>query len=159
MLQLQLVRDFFTSYATLGYLTEPSGRKWTTIERPWIPASGTVGGLKGQSCVPTGEYKVQRYSSDAHPGTFILSAPHLDVYAADLEVPPHKRGVARTKCLIHPANWASELRGCIAPGKNRARDSESIWMVTRSRDAMNELRNAIGASIDIHLTITTLGDT
>jgi Family of unknown function (DUF5675) len=159
MIQLTLNRDFFTSYCTLGYLSEPGGRKWPTIERPWVPNSGdtVLCGEKGQSCIPTGDYRVLRYSSDAHPNVYALSAPMLGVYVSDAECPNPQRGIARTNCLIHPANWASELRGCVAPGKNRVKGPDGYWMVQQSRDAINEVRNILGAAADVRLTISSGG--
>jgi hypothetical protein len=40
--------------------------------------------------------------------------------------------------LIHPANYASELRGCIAPGLIRGPQS-----MIRSRDALAQLKAAL----------------
>lgn len=157
MIQLTLNRDFFTSYATLGYLSEPGGRKWATIERPWVACESSSCGEKGQSCIPLGEYRVMRYSSDAFPGVYALSGPMLGVYVSETEVPPLLRAVARTRCLIHPANWASELRGCVAPGKERGKGPDGLWMVKRSRDAINEIRNVLGNSVDVHLTVSSGG--
>src|SRR5690349_3586727 len=137
MINLQLNRDYFTSYCIMGRLTEPqSGRGWDTIERPWVPSSNAPCGTKGVSCIPLGEYRVERYSSDAHPGVFSVSAPSLAVYVNEWDAPASLRGIARTNTLIHPANWASELRGCVAPGKERLKGQGGLWQITRSRDAM-----------------------
>lgn len=157
MIQLTLNRDYFTSYATLGRITAPNGRGWATIERPWVPTPLAACGKKGESCVPLGTYKLYRYSSDAFPNVWALSAPALDVCVTENEVPFGKRGIARTRCLIHPANFASELRGCVAPGKDRGKDSNGMWMVRYSRDAMNEIRNVLGQSVDIQLIVTSGG--
>ena len=158
MIHLQLNRDYFTSYCTLGYLQDPvTGRKWATIERPWVPSSYTPAGVKGASCIPLGEYRVMRYSSDAHPNVYALSAPNLDVYATEADVLPAKREYSRTRCLIHPANWAHELRGCIAPGKDRFKGPTGFWQVRYSRDAINEIRNLLGSALDVRLTISSGG--
>lgn len=158
MTALQLNRDYATSYCTLGRLTDPmTGRNWQTIERPWVPSSGVPCGAKGASCIPLGTYRVERYSSDAHPNVYALSAPALWVCVMESQVPPTQQGLARTRVLIHPANWASELRGCIAPGKERAKGADGLWMMQRSRDAMNEIRNVLGRSVEISLTITSGG--
>ena len=158
MITLHLNRDYATSYCTLGQLSDSlTGRTWQTVERPWIPSSFTVAGAKGQSCIGLGEYRITRYSSDAHQNVFALSAPRLDVYVTEGEVPPSKQGAARTRVLIHPANWASELRGCVAPGKERAKGQDGLWMVRQSRDAMNEIRNILSKSVDALLIITSGG--
>jgi hypothetical protein len=157
-MMLILNRDYFTTYAILGRLTEPqSGRGWDTIERPWIPTSYGPCGMKGLSCLPLGDYRVERYNSDAHPSVYALSAPALGVFVTEQQVPPSQAAFARTRTLIHPANWASELRGCVAPGKTRARGPGGIWQVTQSRDAMNEIRNVLGRSAEITLSITSGG--
>jgi len=158
MIQLQLNRDRFLPYAIMGRLVEPqSGRSWDTIERPWVPSSIYLYGTKGQSCIPLGEYRIARYSSDAHPGVFSLSNPRLGVYVQDAQVPTAVRGIARTNVLIHPANWASELRGCVAPGKTRAMGPDGYWMIQRSRDAFNELKNVLAKSFDAVLVVTSGG--
>src|SRR5690349_2620025 len=85
----------------------------TSIERPWIPSDLCKGGTKGISCVPLGLYKLVRHNTDAHPMTCALVNRDLDV----VHLPGESDNPnARTAVLIHPANWAHELRGCIAPG-------------------------------------------
>jgi hypothetical protein len=158
MIQLNLTRDYFLPYAILGRITDPqSGKAWDTIERPWVPSSIYIAGTKGQSCIPLGEYRVTRYSSDAHPGVFAISNPALGVYVQESQVPSAQRGIARTNVLIHPANWASELRGCIAPGKKRSQGPDGYWMVQQSRDAFNELKNVVMRSFDVTLVVTSGG--
>lgn len=156
MIQILLNRDYATSYCTLGQLS-CEGRNWSTIERPWVPSSSSICGEKGRSCIPLGEYRVTKYNSDAHPNVFALSAPKLGVYVTESEVPPSLGLTARTRVLIHPANWASELRGCVAPGKTRAKGPDGLWMVRASRDAMNEIRNALSRSVDVSLLVTSGG--
>jgi len=150
---LELARESHAPGCTLGWLTV-AGRKYPTIERLWVPATDTPAGRKGVSCVPLGTYKLERHNSDAHPRVWALVNPMLDVYHFEHEVPAAKRGIARTTCLIHAANWASELRGCIAPGKERVRDRSGLWRVERSRDAVNEIRSLVGASFDLSIEIT-----
>ena len=152
-LTLLLQRDLKTPNETLGYLSLRE-RKWPSIERAWIASPNSPAGRKGVSCVPPGEYRVVPHTTESHPRVWALLNPQLDVYHWDWEVPQDKRGLARTVCLIHVANWASELRGCIAIGKLRTKDSKGTWMVERSRDAVNELRSVIGTSVDLRLIIS-----
>lgn len=149
---IELVRDMALPYCTLGRLMF-NGRTLFTIERPWVPDPRSKGGTKGVSCVPVGDYRLDRHNSDAHPKVWALVNPMLDVYHWPQDVPADKELVSRTVCLIHAANWSSELRGCIAPGKTRIKDQTGRWMVTRSRDAVNELRTVIGNNFDVHLNI------
>jgi len=111
-----------------------------TMERPWIPAVGAPCGTKGVSCVPAGTYRLVPHDSEAHPKTWALVNSALWVYHWDTDVPLQQRPLARTLVLIHSANFAAELRGCIAPGKGRAIDPSGRRMVTQSRIAMSQLQ-------------------
>lgn len=44
----------------------------------------------------------------------------------------------RDRLLFHAANYASELEGCIAPGKNRGEAEDGRLAVWNSRDAFDE---------------------
>lgn len=150
-LELELHRDYRDAGCTLGTI-DSFGRRLQTMERPWVPSADSVAGTKGVSCVAPGRYRLERHSSDAHQNVWALVNPSLDVYHFESEVPRERRGKARTAVLIHSANWAEELRGCIAPGKERVRQG-GVWMVQRSRDALNEFRNILAGKIDVWLTI------
>ena len=105
------------------------------------------------SCVPPGTYKLEPHSTEAHKAVWALVNPSLWVYHWDQDVPANRRGAARTVVLIHIANWASELRGCIALGKVRVKD-QGIWKVNQSSDAINELRMSMAGQYDNSITIT-----
>lgn len=158
-MELILTRDFRDETCTLGVI-ESFGRKLQTMERPWVPSLLSVAGTKGISCVAPGKYRLMPHNSEAHPNVWALVNPMLDVYHWDGDVPIARRNIARTVVLIHSANYASELRGCIAPGLARAHPPAGSgpgpkgWMVQRSRDALNQLRNIINGKIDVWLTIT-----
>ncbi len=149
MKTLTLVRDVRTTLCNSGWLSF-NGKKWATLERPWIPGAG-LGGLKGRSCIPAGEYRLLPYDSEAHPRVWALHAPHLDVYRDPSAVPVNKTAFARTCVLIHVANYVHELRGCIAIGKTRERENGQ-WVLRNSRDAINELRTVATGS-DLCLVI------
>jgi hypothetical protein len=136
----------------MGYASL-NGRKWASIERPWVPIPEAPCGRKGMSCVPPGTYKLEPHSTEQHKSVWALVNPSLWVYHYDHEVPSNRRGIARTVVLIHIANWASELRGCIALGKVRVKD-QGTWMVRQSSDAINELRMAMAGQYDNTLTIS-----
>jgi hypothetical protein len=149
---ITLTRDIWTANETCGWL-QINGRKWSTIERAWVPSVRTPAGTKGVSCVGLGEYRLEPHTGEGFQNVWALVNPALDIYHWDWDVPASKKGTARTVCLIHPANWAHELRGCIAPGKERVKESTGYWKVARSRDAVNEIRNAFGVTIDLRLVI------
>jgi hypothetical protein len=83
-----------------------------------------------------------------------LTNPILDIYHWEHQVPVNRKGIARTVVLIHSANIAEELKGCIAPGLSRTKWPSGEYAVKSSRDALNQFRNWIGSSLDIWLTIT-----
>jgi hypothetical protein len=130
-MNLLLIRDSDDGVCTLGVLSlgpNLDDPHWQTIERPWIAdLTGKLGGLAGRSCVPPGNYDLVIHDSEAHPETWALVNPVLGVR----HFPPSERSAV----LIHPANYAHELRGCIAPGLIRAPRS-----VLRSRDAFAQLK-------------------
>ena len=140
-MKLLLTRDYNGDDCTLGTLsfsTPTEDFLCQTIERPWIPMPGARGGLSGKSCVPKGKYQLVRHSSEAHPNTWALVNSDLDV----IHWPDPLRVNARCLVLIHVANFARELRGCIAPGYGRS-DSEGERMVTQSRRAMIDLKRLL----------------
>lgn len=141
-MKLLLVRDFHSAECTLGKLhVSSAGQDFVcdTIERPWIPSPLSLGGSKGESCVPPGLYQLKRHNSEAHPNTFALENSDLDV----LHFEDRKRPYARALVLIHAANYARELRGCIAPGMRRTLTPDGSRMVTSSRLAMLELKRLV----------------
>lgn len=153
---LALVRDPqqpAPNTCTLGVLIINSHR-WQTIERPWVSSPDGPAGVPGQSCVAIGTYRLRARETEARGKHWILSNPSLGVHEWPAEVPLGKYG--RTLILIHAANYAHELHGCIAPGKRRFPPSNGNpeWMVAESRAAMNELRTVIGSAIDLQLIIT-----
>jgi hypothetical protein len=127
-------------------------RKWPTIERPWAPIDAAPCGQKGISCIPAGTYRLEPHNTEQHKNVWALVNPSLWVYHLESDVPKPRLGLARTAVLIHIANWASELRGCIALGKSRAK-VDGLWMVKNSADAVNELRMALAGQFDNTLTI------
>lgn len=151
-MDLELHRDYRDAGCTLGVI-EAFGRRLQTMERAWVPTVESVAGTKGVSCIAPGRYKLERHNSENHPNVWALVNKALDVYHFEHEVPRERKGKARTAVLIHPANWAEELRGCIAPGKERMRQGQ-VWCVQRSRDAINELRNIMQGKLDVWLVIT-----
>lgn len=136
-MRLTLTRDFQDAACTLGVL-RGTGFELQTIERPWVPSEFGAGGRKGVSCVPPGLYRLTLHDSEAHPNSFALVNPALGVFHLPSDVIGSPEAEVRTAVLIHAANWAHELRGCIAPGKMR-KLAGGVWMVTESRAAMREL--------------------
>jgi hypothetical protein len=115
-MNLLLQREASGDDHTYGVL-RVDGLVLQTIERPWIPAPDHVGGANGISCVPFGFYHLVLHDTELHPETWALVNPSLGVWHLPGDIPVGVQG--RSAVLIHPANVASELLGCIAPGMER----------------------------------------
>lgn len=140
-MRITLLRDYAALACTLGIL-QIDELRLQTIERPWLPDLSGPGGTKGVSCVPEGLYQLVRHDSEAHPRSFALVNPDLGVYHYPEAAPLGSELHVRTLVLIHVANWASELRGCIAPGMVRHFNGNG-WMVQRSREAMTHFNDRV----------------
>jgi hypothetical protein len=125
-MNILLIRDAETTPGhTFGRMRLGGEVVVQTIERPWLANQ------KGVSCVPEGTYKLVLHNSENHPKSFALVNPLLGV----IHWPDAAYPEARTAVLIHVANYASELRGCIAPGIVRGL-SGSLGSVLQSKTAM-----------------------
>lgn len=144
---LRLIRDQHDPVrGTLGHF-ELSPHPIFTLERPWVPVVDSIPipcGRKGVSCVPPGRYQLVPHNTEAHPNSVALVNPELWVYHHEEDVPPEQLGFARTAVLIHPANYVSELRGCIAPGWDR-----EGFVMQNSRKAYAQLSTNWPAEIEI----------
>lgn len=147
---LSLTREYMQD-CTLGLL-EVAGRKFFTIERPWEPHAVGRGGVEHRSCVPEGQYRLIPWMRPSGEKTFALSNPQLDVYQGPFDIPRERRGIARALILIHAADYVHDVLGGIGPGLARERDNGS-WVVTSSRDAMNQIRTLTAHKFDLTLII------
>lgn len=112
---------------TLGRM-RAGALSWPTIERP---ATGE------HPCIPAGTYalKLSTYIKGGYPAYEVM-------------------GVAgRSRILIHAANKASELLGCIAPGQYIA-DFDGEIGVAMSKAALAEFMTQLQGATDATLTIT-----
>ena len=125
-----------------------SDHRLATIERPWI-AHSVPGGRPFESCVPDGEYILEPWirGSNGHE-VYILYNPDLGVYKTKTSRPA---GVGRYLVLIHIANYARNVVGCIGPGMQRAllmdkKTGAYSRAVSGSGEAMRVLRSQLGRS-------------
>lgn len=104
-----------------------------TMEQPWRQNRRFV------SCIPVGTYKLRAYVSPRYGETYALENPDLNVYANQVDADEGDRYA----CLIHAANWSSQLQGCIAPGSDKSwgtlRQYKPNLMVTNSRNTLRKL--------------------
>lgn len=119
---LRLERAYLDN-CTIGKLYYRDELICYTIERPWL------NNQKGVSCIPEGEYDLNRYDSAGHPDCFSLTCHDLGVGLT--------RDYHRNYILIHVGNFVDDIEGCIAPGLTL---HPSTWGVASSRDAMEKLK-------------------
>lgn len=82
---------------TFGLLTVPGHALLNTVEDDWL------GNQRGVSCIPEGEYLLQRswYHKHGYEVFEVTGVPN------------------RSRILIHPANREEDVEGCIGPGLRR----------------------------------------
>ena len=104
---LELVRDEDTGEETLGRLYCEGEFLAFTIERPWKDNERRV------SCIPEGCYPLTTKEYGRFWDKYKIPIPIL------LETEP------RSEILIHPANYAKDLAGCIALGDSKG--EHAVW--------------------------------
>ena len=115
----------------LGVLRDLHGEKIAlTLELPW--RNNAI----GKSCIPAGNYEVKRWHSSVLGTCYAFD---------DSETFP------RTAIRIHVANWARDLRGCIALGKTTAM-LEGLPAVTSSRETLNKVLGDYPKGFCLHVT-------
>lgn len=159
MVRLQLIREMMTAKACRGVLEalDADGRlrcRLFTIERPWIPDSdGGLAGENSRSCIAEGTYAVDPFVRRNGDHVWIVSNAALDVFKTEDDIPESRLDKGRCLILIHAANRASELEGCIAPGRTwTIDDGEPI--VTNSRLAMGDLHEILVGQSGVELVIS-----
>lgn len=132
------IERVYTSMGTFGKLYVDGSFLCHTVEKQWRNNKASV------SCVPVGLYKLSPHVSSRFGKCYILSQKSLGV--------THTGPSQRTHCLIHPANTADELAGCIAPGMNLG-VVRGKWAVVQSRVAFNMLMDLLdGQSVSLEIT-------
>jgi hypothetical protein len=75
-----------------------------TVERPWMDNAPSI------SCIPNGKYLLHSYDSPKFGNSVIIYGGSVSPYPdPDFE---------RNGILIHPANIANDVQGCIGLGDN-----------------------------------------
>lgn len=137
---LNLVRDTFTDDEVLGKMYINHEFICHTIERPWKDNQ------KGISCVPEGVYPLKlRYSN-------VVKKSSGGKYTEGYEVTNVPN---RTYIMLHPANYSSQLGGCIAPGLERG-NLHGKQAVLQSRDAFDKLMDRLDERNDWEIVISKL---
>lgn len=96
-----------------------------TVEQPWNNNEPF------KSCIPSGQYTLEPYYSPKYGHTFCVVGGTIGKYEGEAE---------RFAILLHSANKASQLHGCIAPGESRYLDPSSAALcVGKSRKTIEKL--------------------
>lgn len=154
-MNLLLVRreqDRDSEYGVFGSLSIDGRPFCVTTEQPWR------GNAKGRSCVPSGDYDLRPWDSQTFGSVVVLVGHDHMVYPREVDVPEGERGVARTSCLIHAANWPRQLQGCIAVGEEIRDVSPHGLAVTRSNPTLDRLRALWGDRKGHRLVIRWSGE-
>lgn len=123
----------YTDKATYGNLYFNSKKIGVTVEQPWNNNS------KGSSCIPKGKYQLQPWNSNKYGNVVVFVNPLLNVYREEKDIP--NGSVGRAYCLIHSANYAHELKGCVAVGKKFMVDAHGEQIgISDSRATLSDLR-------------------
>ena len=125
---ITLERHSHNKFGTFGTL-KAGEFTCCTVEQDWENNNPNV------SCIPNGTYKLETHDSPRHGGCLIL-------VNEDLGIGRHRGDAKRFGCLIHKANLASQLEGCIAPGMSYG-CYKNQWSVTSSSVALAKLFTAI----------------
>ena len=128
-----------------------AGSQYYTMERPWKDNHA------GISCVLPGLFNllphVIEHGELIGLECYVLSNPDLGVFP---EPPSNYTGsnAVRIAILIHPANWAFQLLGCIAPGKARGiltpKNGTAQPAVLQSDIAFKEIMGTLGIGVMGH---------
>ena len=123
---------------TQGFMSWP-GTVLATIEQEWREDPDRPGGESNNSCVPAGKYRLIPHTRPDGKEVVALINEDLGVYylAGDR---PSEGG--RYLILIHIANWAHDVIGCIGPGVGKSGSAQGP-MVSSSKAAMNLLMDYI----------------
>lgn len=96
-----------------------------SLELPWADANSDGLGDPQKSCITPGSYECRWHTSPKY-------GPCYEVTGV----------VGRSHILIHPANWAHQLLGCIALGKARG-VLNGKPAILRSKEAIAEFHAAM----------------
>jgi len=116
-----LTRFAYLPWATLGRIDHVN-HPWYTLELPWR------NNKPFQSCIPEGTYDVRPDQEGRFTGY------------PELQFVPK-----RSEIVIHPANFVSDLAGCIAPGK-RFESALAATAVWGSKEAYEEMISELGTT-------------
>ena len=99
------------------------------IEQPWRDNKPFA------SCIPAGLYALLPWSTEKYPDVWAFYGGEVGLYKS--------QGGARYACLIHVANYASQVSGCLGLGMSAGTTKGGKNAVWNSKTALNKLRDLI----------------
>lgn len=127
---ITLIRLAYLPWGTYGKLVLPDGREFYTVELPWNDNKG------GESCIYEGTFFLGlRYSP-------VVKRTSGGLFDEGWEV---QDVMGRSFIMLHPANWPSDLKGCIGVGESLSifpdKSGKQMVGVTNSRNTFEVLMN------------------
>ena len=131
---MRILRLDQNAQGTYGILCDDDKKEWCkTLELPWQDNQ------TGVSCIPAGTYQCFRRHSE-----------HFNCEVFEIGGVPNRSDV-----LIHPANYTSQLRGCVALGTSFADlNGDGTTDVASSRKAFDAFMQRMHGVNGFALTIT-----
>jgi hypothetical protein len=135
---ITLERFAYTPQGTFGRLSL-DGFSCYTVEKPW---NNNIAGL---SCIPEGNYTLQKYNSPKFGEVFAVIGGTVSLFSDNEH--------ARSTILIHPANVASDVEGCIGLGDSLGY-AKGQWAVLNSSVTIKEFYELMKNQNNVPLLIT-----
>ena len=138
MIHLTIHRVVTGDDGTFGVLLAENKPFALTVERQWLD------NIRGQSCIPTGEYNVKRCIASPEYG-FKNSPRFGDTF--------HVQNVKdRSKILFHKGNVDDDSHGCIIVGEQFGTLHDDIAVLS-SRQGFGEFMSLLKGQNEFELTI------
>lgn len=139
---MKLTLERFAHHPVIGTfgILHVAGEQFYTVEQDW------ENNEPYKSCVPEGEYYLFPHDSPKYGKCYIIENESLNVAKYKTT------DVKRFGCLIHPANKASQLQGCIAPGLDLG-IIDGVLAVTSSRKALAQIQDLLDVRVAVPHTL------
>ncbi len=139
MAHLLIYRNESTEHGTLSKVVL-NGTSLHGLEQPWRE------NLPFKSCIPSGEYLLEPHNSSRFGQTWAFVGGSVSHY--------HTEHCLRYACLIDVANYAREVKGCLAIGLERSKGPRGEPKVYPSKRALELLRTLMPPDEIHRATIT-----
>jgi len=152
---------------TFGHWYTRDNDSWAklgpTVEQPWRVNEQYAAGIPYKSCIPAGTYELAPFKSTRWGSTWAFVNAELGVVARQVAGTPDW---FRFACLLHTANWAVNVEGCVGVGSNLSaamppqRGEHGVqWMVTDSAATIKKLKATLAKSERHTVNIRDVGYT